>query len=162
MRTSTFLVTGANRGLGRETAKQLAERGHRVLLGIRDATKGAETETAMRDAGLDAHFVSLDTGDAASIERAAGDIGKRFGALDGLINNAAIHYDTWQRVGAPDFAIAEEAFSVNTLGPWRASVALLPLLRQSPAGRIVNVSSMSGQLSSMNGETPAYCLSKIA
>lgn len=162
MRISTFLVTGANRGLGRETAKQLAEQGHRVLLGIRDAAKGIETEAAFRETGLDAHLVPLDTGDAASIENAARDIGERFGALDGLINNAAVHYDTWERVDAPDFGVVEEAFAINTLGPWRLAVALLPLLRQSPAGRIVNVSSGSGQLSSMNGETPAYCLSKIA
>ena len=162
MNTSIFLVTGANRGLGRETAKQLAEKGHRVLLGIRDAARGADTETAFRDAGFDAHFVHLDAGDGASVEKAAGDITSRFGALDGLINNAAVHYDTWERVAEPDFAIAEEAHAINTLGPWRLSVALLPLLRKSPAGRIVNVSSESGQLSSMTGETPAYCLSKLA
>ena len=161
MAKRTALVTGANRGLGREVAAQMAGTGNRVILGIRDVVKGKATEEALRADGHDAHFVELDTGSVQSIEAAAAEISKRFGALDVLVNNAAVHYDTWQRVDAPDFAIAEEALAINTLGPWRLTVALLPLLKKSPAGRIVNVSSGSGQLASMTGSTPAYSLSKI-
>lgn len=161
MTKGTVLVTGANRGLGKEVAAQMGAAGYRVILGIRDAENGRETEAAMRDVGLDAHFVQLDTGSAESISTAAADIVSRFGTLDVLVNNAAVHYDTWQRVDAPDFEVAEEALSINTLGPWRLTVALLPLLKKSPAGRIVNVSSGSGQLASMTGTTPAYSLSKI-
>jgi NAD(P)-dependent dehydrogenase (short-subunit alcohol dehydrogenase family) len=161
MTDKTALVSGANRGLGFETARQLAEKGYRVLLGIRDPAKGKTTKETFRNQGFDAHFVELDTGSPASIEKAAAEITERFGALDVLVNNAAVHYDTWQRVDAPDFRIVEEALAINTLGPWRLTVALLPLLRASGSARIVNVSSGSGQLGSMTGTTPGYSLSKI-
>lgn len=159
---TTVLVTGANRGLGREVARQLGEKGWRVLLGIRSAEAGRETEAALRGEGVDAHHVGLDTSEPASIEAAAKEIADRFGALDVLVNNAAIHYDTWQRVGAPDFTVVEEAFRTNTVGPWRVALAMLPLLRQSSSARIVNVSSESGALYAMTGMTPAYAISKIA
>src|SRR5262249_55932112 len=84
------------------------------------------------------------------------------GDVDVLVNNAAIHYDTWQRATAPDFAVVHEAFETNVLGAWRTALALLPQLQRSEHPRIVNVSSGSGQLSDMGGGTPAYRISKVS
>lgn len=158
---STVLITGANRGLGLETARQLGRLGHHVLIGSRDIASGEAAEAELRNAGARADAVALDMAHGTSIEAGAAEIEDRFGSLDVLVNNAAVHYDTWQRIGEPDFAIVEEALAINTLGPWRLAVALLPLLRRSPAPRIVNVSSGSGAWSSMTGSTPAYSLSKL-
>jgi len=82
--------------------------------------------------------------------------------LDVLVNNAGIHYDTFQNTLNADFSIVEEALRVNTLGPWRVSKALVPLLKKSSAGRIVNVSSSSGSFADSWPGTPAYSMSKCA
>lgn len=85
-----------------------------------------------------------------------------FGKLDVLINNAAIHYDAWQRAANGDLAVVQEALDTNTFGPWRMTQAFLPLLKRSRHGRIVNVSSEAGSLAGMGGGTPSYSLSKAA
>jgi NAD(P)-dependent dehydrogenase (short-subunit alcohol dehydrogenase family) len=85
-----------------------------------------------------------------------------FNRLDVLINNAAIHYDTWQRAIDADLAIVQEAFETNVYGPWRLCQTFIPLLRQSPHPRIVNVSSGAGALNRMGGGTPAYSMTKAA
>ena len=82
--------------------------------------------------------------------------------LDGLINNAAIHYDTWQRAADADLEVVRETLETNLLGAWRMTSTLLPLLRASARARIVNVSSESGSLTLMRGGTPAYQVSKAA
>jgi NAD(P)-dependent dehydrogenase (short-subunit alcohol dehydrogenase family) len=156
------LVTGGNRGIGREVCRQLAHRGMTVLLGARDATKGATAAAELAAAGSDVRPLTLDVADPASIAAAVAWLEVTFGRLDVLVNNAAIHYDTWQRASDPDFAIVEEALTTNTLGPWRLSVACLPLLRRSAHPRIVNVSSGAGALDDLTGGTPAYSLSKAA
>jgi NAD(P)-dependent dehydrogenase (short-subunit alcohol dehydrogenase family) len=79
-----------------------------------------------------------------------------------LVNNAAIHYDTWQRASTADLRVVTEALEVNLLGAWQTSLTLLPLLRASGHGRIVNVSSEAGSLASMDGGAPAYSVSKAA
>ncbi|MEM9929741.1 MAG: SDR family NAD(P)-dependent oxidoreductase [Bacteroidota bacterium] len=155
------LVTGANRGLGRETAHQLAKKGFKVIL-----TSRSESGRAVADAfgkeGLDVVYHQLDVANGQSIAELTEYLTATFGHLDVLINNAGIHYDTFQNTLTADFAIVEEAFQVNTLGPWRLSKALYPLLEKSKGARIVNVSSSSGSFADSWPGTPAYSMSKAA
>ena len=126
-----------------------------MLLGSRDLAKG---ERAARDLPGDVRAIELDVSDPDSVRAAAAGIER----LDALVNNAAILYDTWQRGVDADLDEVREAFDTNLLGAWRVTQAVLPLLRRSPAGRIVNVSSGAGALTGMGGGTPAYRTSKAA
>lgn len=155
------LVTGANRGLGRETARQLSQRGMHVILTSRSEA-GRRAATEMVGEGLDVVFHQLDVSDGQSIAEALEFVRDTYGRLDVLINNAGIHYDTFQNTMTADFTIVEEAIRVNTLGPWRLSKAFYPLLKASEAGRIVNVSSSSGSFADSWPGTPAYSMSKAA
>ncbi|MFV2173865.1 SDR family NAD(P)-dependent oxidoreductase [Actinomadura sp. LOL_016] len=146
------LVTGANRGIGREVCRQLAERGHTVVA----AARSPEAVTG------DVRPLKLDVTSDLDAARAAEAIAERYGRLDVLVNNAAITYDTWQRAADADLQVVREAAETNLYGPWRLVRALLPLLRESGHGRIVNVSSEVASLTNMGGGTPAYTASKVA
>ena len=156
------LVTGANRGIGLEVARQLAMRGFDTILGARDLQKGEAAAGALKGEGLKVVPVRLDVTDRRSIDAARLFVEERFGRLDVLVNNAAVLYDSWQRAESADLETVREAFETNTLGPWRMCQAFVPLLRASRHGRVVNVSSESGSLSVMGGGTPAYSVSKAA
>ncbi|MCX4990062.1 MULTISPECIES: SDR family NAD(P)-dependent oxidoreductase [unclassified Streptomyces] len=150
------LVTGANRGIGHEVARLLAVAGHTVYLTARSAEAAADAPGAI---GLpDVRPLRLDVTSEADIAAAARDID----ALDVLINNAAITYDTWQRATTADLDVVRQAAETNLYGPWRLTQALLPLLRASGHPRIVNVSSEAASLAGMGGGTPAYSASKAA
>jgi NAD(P)-dependent dehydrogenase (short-subunit alcohol dehydrogenase family) len=154
------VVTGANRGIGLEVCRQLADLGYLVVLGARDVEKGGRAADRL---GSDAVVATqLDVSDEASVRAAAAWVTDRFGRCDALINNAAIHYDTWQLATSADLSIVGEAIETNVLGAWRTALAFLPMLRAAPHGRIVNVSSEGGSLASMSGGTPAYNVSKAA
>ncbi|MEW2163330.1 SDR family oxidoreductase [Streptomyces sp. NPDC007084] len=150
------LVTGANRGIGREVARRLAVEGHTVYLTARSGK--AATEAARAIGGPDVRPLRLDVTSAEDVAAAARDIG----ALDVLVNNAAITYDTWQRATSADLDVVREAAETNLYGPWRLTRALLPQLRASAHPRVVNVSSEAASLTSMGGGTPAYSASKAA
>ena len=135
--------------------RQLSQRGYEVLLGSRDPAKGAR---AARQVGGTITPLALDVADPESVRAAAAGLDR----LDVLVNNAAILYDTWQRGVDADLDQVREAFETNLLGAWRVTQAVLPLLRASPAARIVNVSSGAGALTDMGGGTPAYRTSKAA
>jgi NAD(P)-dependent dehydrogenase (short-subunit alcohol dehydrogenase family) len=159
--TRVVLVTGANRGVGQELARQLTLRGDVVVLTARDLGKAERTAAALP--GHERVLARrLDVTDPASIQRVAADLDRRYGRLDVLVNNAAIHYDTWQQASTADLRVVREALEVNLLGAWQTSLAFLPLLRRSGHGRIVNVSSEAGSLAIMDGGTPAYNVSKAA
>lgn len=151
------VVTGANRGIGREVCRQLAGRGYEVVLGARDPDKGARAA-----AELGVHSCQLDVADDKSVAAAAGWVEDRLGRCDVLVNNAAILYDTWAHASSADLDEVRAALETNLLGAWRTTLAFLPLLRRSPHPRIVNVSSQSGSLAGMSGGTPAYSVSKAA
>jgi NAD(P)-dependent dehydrogenase (short-subunit alcohol dehydrogenase family) len=156
------VVTGANRGIGYEVTRQLARRGFTTILGARDLDKGKAAAAALATDGMEVHARHLDVTSPASLDDLAADLEAHFGCCDVLVNNAAVHYDTWQRATNADLDVVAEALATNTVGAWRTTLALLPLLRRSPHGRIVNVSSEAGSLTNMGGGTPAYRVSKAA
>lgn len=160
--TGTALVTGANRGLGLEVSRQLGILGYDVLLGCRNSARGKEAERTLRSEGLRAEALVVDVSSPASTAAAFAHLERHNKRLDILVNNAAVHYDTWQSASAPDWAIVEEAFDINALGAWRTSLAAFPFLCRSTRPRIVNVSSEAGSIASMDGNTPAYRVSKVA
>ncbi|MDX8452875.1 SDR family NAD(P)-dependent oxidoreductase [Mesorhizobium sp. VK9D] len=151
------LVTGGNRGIGLETARQLAELGFTVLIGVRDPAKG---EASAKGLGGNVEAIALDVAAPEAAAHAAAEVGRRFGRLDVLVNNAAIHYEPSARALEPDWTVIREAFETNVFGAWRAAVAFAPLLGASGHGRLVNVSSEGGSLASMGAGAPAYSTSK--
>lgn len=158
------LVSGGNRGLGYEVVRQLAGLGHTVILGARDLKKGQAAMRAMA-AQVRARVVAkqLDVTDAKSVNYLAAQITEEFGRLDVLVNNAGVHYDTWQTATNADIeGTVHEAFETNLFGAWRLIKAFAPLMRRHRWGRIVNVSSGAGSLASMGAGTPAYSTSKAA
>ena len=157
------VVTGGNRGLGREVARQCAERGDAVFLGARDPAAGerAARELAPHVRGR-IRAVRLDVTDAAGLAALAADVEAAEGHVDVLVNNAAIHYDTWQTSADADLGVVREAIETNVIGAWQTTLALLPLLRSSAHPRVVMVSSEGGSLASMGGGAPAYHVSKAA
>jgi NAD(P)-dependent dehydrogenase (short-subunit alcohol dehydrogenase family) len=142
------LITGANKGIGLETARQLGKQGVTILLGARDLKKGEQAAEVLRGIGVDARAVKLDVLDPADYVAVAKLIEKDFGRLDILINNAGVNYE---QLGANSTLITSEetlrkTFETNFFSVVALTAALLPLLKKSGAGRIVNLSSILGSL----------------
>ena len=165
------LVTGATRGIGTETVRQLAEAGVRVVLAGRDAGKAAAAAQALQQQGLPVESIALDVNDAASIDAAAKAIGERFGRLDILVNNAGVLMDDLSKgVSGQGMDTWRATFDTNLFGVVAVTKAFLPLLHKSQGGRIVNVSSALGSISLhadpaspiYNFKVPAYDVSKTA
>ena len=156
------LVTGANRGIGLEVTRQLAQQGMTVYLGARNIEQGRAAAQTLIDASLNVIPCQLDVTSLTEIHQVAAQIAESCGHLDVLVNNAGILYDTWQTATTVDLSTVQSALETNSLAPWQLCQTLLPLLKKSESGRIVNVSSGAGSLSSMTGSTPAYSLSKVA
>src|SRR6266498_4751827 len=143
--TSIALITGANKGIGFETARLLGARGMTVLVGARDADRGEQAERALRGGGADAHFVWLDVTDEKSVHRAAEWVDTEYGRLDILVNNAGIARADGR--GLPSdttLATLREVYETNVFGVIAVTNAMLPLLRRAPAARIVNLSTELG------------------
>jgi NAD(P)-dependent dehydrogenase (short-subunit alcohol dehydrogenase family) len=160
------LVTGANRGIGFEVARQLGLLGARVLVGARDEERGREAAGALRLAGINADFVRIDVASESSIASAASFVDERFNSLDVLINNAAVHLELDQHNKTPSrvtSGIFEATFRTNVLGHFLTIRAFLPLLRRSCAARIVNVSSTVGSIGDQsNPESPYWSATALA
>jgi NAD(P)-dependent dehydrogenase (short-subunit alcohol dehydrogenase family) len=162
------LITGGNRGLGRETARQLAALGYHVLLGARDLEAGrAIARELAGDAGkIEAgkiEAVELDVTSSEQTARLRGVV-ERLGRLDALVNNAGITGSASYRTSILDLDLAdlEHVLDVNVAGALRVASAVVPLMRARGRGCVVNVSSGMGQLSDMGQGAPAYRLSKTA
>jgi NAD(P)-dependent dehydrogenase (short-subunit alcohol dehydrogenase family) len=157
------LVTGANRGIGREVARQLADLGYEVILGARDPDKAAAAAAALTHDGVaGVRPLTLDVSDPSSIGAAAASVGAAPGRLDVLVNNAGIGSDFGVSGVAPDFDAIQRALDTNFFGAYRLTVALLDLLRGSAHPRIVNVSSGMGGVAEMGGWSPGYRVSKAS
>jgi NAD(P)-dependent dehydrogenase (short-subunit alcohol dehydrogenase family) len=157
------LVTGANRGLGLEIARQLAAAGHQVVLTSRDAANGRAACASLAAAGLGVTYRRLDVTSARSIKSLAAFIASQFGRLDVLVNNAGVMLDPrGTRFLDSNPATYRTTFETNVWGPLLLTQALLPLMQKNRFGRIVNMSSGLGQLTGMDNSTPAYRMSKTA
>lgn len=164
------LITGANKGIGFETARQLGQKGFTVLVGARDETKGAEAVEKLKSEGFDADFVKIDQTDAQTISRAAQTVGEKYGRLDVLINNAGIALDAEFKASEVSQELLRRTFDTNFFGVVAVTQAFLPLVKKSDAGRIVNVSSGLGSLAQnsdpnwifYNAKPLAYNASKTA
>jgi NAD(P)-dependent dehydrogenase (short-subunit alcohol dehydrogenase family) len=147
MTTTIALITGANKGIGLETARQFGACGFTVLAGARDEERGLAAERDLRADGVDARFVSLDVTADASVREAADWIEQEYGRLDILVNNAGIARGN--PASETNLDTMREVYEANVFGVIRVTNAMLPLLRRAPAARIVNVSSEVGSISSM-------------
>ena len=160
----TALVTGANRGIGKEVARQLADRGFHVFVGARNLQAGKEVAAQISANGHKATPLLLDVADQESVLAAARDLAQETdGVLDVLINNAGRIVDGDDAILQLTDEMLRETFETNTLGPLRVTRAFQPLLAQSQSPRVINVSSGGGQLADgADGWAPAYCISKTA
>ncbi len=159
------IVTGAYRGLGLETGRQLVMRGYTVILAARREAEGRAAADALAARGLTARFHPLDVTDDSSIQTLAAHVRETDGRLDVLVNNAGIFPDPPPGSGRDsvfdaDLQTIRRGLETNTLGALRLCQVLIPLMQGH--GRVVNVSSGMGQLQEMNGCCPAYRLSKTA
>jgi NAD(P)-dependent dehydrogenase (short-subunit alcohol dehydrogenase family) len=156
------LVTGANKGIGFEVARELARLGLRVFLGARNAKAGRAAAEKLGKDG-DVVFLEIDVSDANSIRAAADELPRQSDRLDVLINNAGILLDEDKSALTLTPELFETTLRTNTLGPWLVTQAFAPLLEKGRGPRIVNVSSGGGQLEDgADGWAPAYCVSKTA
>jgi NAD(P)-dependent dehydrogenase (short-subunit alcohol dehydrogenase family) len=166
------LVTGANRGIGLAVARRLARECGHVIVAARRPEAGAEAAAQLSGDGLPVSSLTMDVTDAASVRAAAAEVAQRFGHLDVLVNNAGILPEATNTDPAEvlDLAMFEQTYATNVLGPVAVTEAFLPLIRKSPAGRIVNVSSTVGSLAHQTDPNspwhsmivPAYQSSKAA
>ncbi|MCU1680234.1 MAG: hypothetical protein JWQ81_973 [Amycolatopsis sp.] len=155
-------MTGANRGIGYAIASQLAERDLHVITTARDAEQASKTAALLGARGLVSSGVCLDVTEPDTITAAVEHVLNEHGRIDVLVNNAGIS-DGNQRPSSIDMALISRVWQVNVLGAWQCAAAVIPAMRASGYGRIVNLSSTLGSLHHMNRPTePAYRVSKAA
>ena len=163
MERRVAVVTGGNRGIGFEICRQLARNGLQVVLTCRDAKKGAAAADRLKGEGLDVIARVLDVTLAAEANDLAAWLDGRYRRLDVLVNNAGILIDPkGARALTLEIEVLRRTMETNAYGALIVSQALVPLMKKNGYGRIVNMSSMLGQLQDMNAQTPAYRVSKTA
>lgn len=142
-----ILITGANKGIGLETARQLGKEGHTIIVAARDDKKAQAAVAELSQEGVDARPLVLDVTSAASIAQAAKEIEQQFGKLDTLINNAGLALEGWgSKASTTPIDDWRKIYETNVFGLVAVTQALLPLIKKSEAGRIVNLSSILGSL----------------
>jgi len=157
------LVTGANKGIGREVARQLAAKGFHVFIGARNRSAGRKAADEIAKKGGKATFLEIDVSDNNSVAAAAREFAKASDHLDVLVNNAGIIVDGDDAILEINDELLRKTLETNTLGALRVIRAFVPLLAKSKAPRVINVSSGGGQLTGgADGWSPAYCISKTA
>ena len=157
------LVTGANKGIGREVAGQLAVKGFHVFIGARNRSAGRKAADEIAKKGGKATFLEIDVSDNNSVAAAAREFAKGSDHLDVLVNNAGIIVDGDDAILEISDELLRKTLETNTLGALRVIRAFVPLLAKSKAPRVINVSSGGGQLTGgADGWAPAYCISKTA
>lgn len=146
----TALVTGANRGIGQEIARQLAQAGHEVWIGSRDAGRGEEAAAALRAEGFKAHVLPLDVTDDRSVAEAARLLGQQVDHLNVLVNNAGVATGGFS-FGPADEPIAnvKDIYEVNVFGPIRVTQAFVPLLKSAGSAQVIMLSSELGSIGSL-------------
>ena len=159
----TALITGANKGIGREVAQQLATKGFHVFVGARNAKAGRKAADEIAKKCGKATFLEMDVADIDSVITAAREFSKIEDHLDVLVNNAGIIVEGDNAILEISDDLFRKTLETNTLGPLRVTRAFAPLLRKSKAPRVINVSSGGGQLTGgADRWAPAYCISKTA
>lgn len=159
----TTLVTGANKGIGYEVSRQLAQKGFHVFIGARNREAGRKAVDEIAKEGGQATFLEIDVADNASVTAAAREFGKAANHLDVLVNNAGIIVDGDDAILEISDELFRKTLETNTLGALRVTRTFVPFLKKSKAPRVINVSSGGGQLTGgADGWSPAYCISKTA
>jgi NAD(P)-dependent dehydrogenase (short-subunit alcohol dehydrogenase family) len=158
----TALITGANRGIGLEIARQLARRGMQVVIGARGMAEGQHAAERIQREGGTAAVMQMDVREAASLQAAAQAFGRIADHLDVLVNNAGIYPDKDISILTVSRDQLTTTFQTNAVGPVLVTQAFLPFLRKAPQPRVINISSGYGQLSDLSPDVPSYCLSKLA
>ncbi|MGE5835410.1 MAG: SDR family oxidoreductase [Acidobacteriota bacterium] len=162
MNQRVALVTGGNRGIGREVCRQLAARGLRVVLTARRADAANSAVAKLQAEGLEVVAAVMDVADPESIRACARDVAARIGDVDVLVNNAAVLIAENQELLNTPLEAFRETCETNVWGPLMVCQAFVPSMIDRRYGRVVNVSSGAGQLSSMGTYAPAYSISKVA
>lgn len=163
------LVTGANRGLGFETSRQLAKNGHKVYMGCRNEEAGTNAAESLKSEGLNVEFVKLDVTKTADIRNFLNTLKSANERVDILINNAGVFLES----DGPEDRSSSSALKVdpviilktieaNTMGPLKLVQSIAPMMIEKKEGRIINISSGMGQLSEMTGHWPGYRISKTS
>ena len=156
------LVTGANRGIGLEICRQLAQQDYQVILTSRSEEKGQTAAQQLAEEGLTVDTYPLEVTDPDNVSQLKTYVIEQYGRLDVLVNNAGVYLDESERITDIDHAILHQSFDTNVYGPFYLMQAFVPLMQQHDYGRIVNMSSGYGALKALDSPTVgAYKLSKV-
>lgn len=152
----TCLITGANRGIGFEIARLIAEKGHDVIIGARSLEDASMAAKKLRDRGFSAEALAIDVTDGASVKRAADELEGRVERLDVLVNNAGIMKESTRQPSKATVEAFEAQLATNVVGPMRTMQAFIPLLKRSNDARIVNMSSDLGAMAQASNPESRY------
>ena len=159
MKKNVILITGANRGIGLEAARQLSRLGNEVILTARDIDKGKKVVDILASEGLKIHFLRLDVTDSQQISKSVEDVKDKFGSLDVLINNAGIMMKNDRSLLDANESVLQKTMAVNAFAPLKITQAFVSIMPNG--GRVIMVSSSGGSMTDpVGGWSPAYCASK--